>query len=124
MILPSSTIRYLNQLGIPNALANPYKIPMYQFAYIQAKERYKDDTMSFNGVGEKIRQLIDEHLISLGINPKIKPIELFSDSFMSHTATEPNLKAQASEMEPAIRKHCKMNAEDDPVFFKKMSEKL
>ncbi|HHQ4598514.1 TPA: hypothetical protein ACSP2X_003668, partial [Aeromonas veronii] len=66
----------------------------------------------------------DEHLISLGINPKIKPMELFSDSFMTQNAKEPDLKAQASEMEHAIRKHCKVNAEDDPVFFKKMSEKL
>ncbi len=27
-------------------------------------------------------------------------------------------------MEHAIRKHCKVNGEDDPVFFKTMSEKL
>jgi type I restriction enzyme R subunit len=33
-------------------------------------------------------------------------------------------RAQASEMEHAIRKHCKVNGEDDPVFFKSMSEKL
>ncbi|MDO2950389.1 type I restriction endonuclease [Aeromonas simiae] len=120
--------KFLQSMDIvmPSALANPYKIPMYQFVHIQAKakERYKDETMSFSGVGEKIRKLIDEHLISLGINPKIKPMELFSDSFMTQNAQEPDLKAQASEMEHAIRKHCKVNAEDDPVFFKKMSEKL
>ncbi len=34
------------------------------------------------------------------------------------------MQAQASEMEHAIRKHCKVNADDDPVFYKKMSEKL
>lgn len=120
--------KFLQSMDIimPNSLADPYKMPMYQFVNIQAKarQRYQDDSMSFQGVGAKIRHLINEHLISLGINPKIKPIDLFSDAFMTHMGKEPNLQAQASEMEHAIRKHCKINADDDPVFHKKMSEKL
>jgi type I restriction enzyme R subunit len=111
---------------VPNSLAAPYKMPMYQFVHIQAKarQRYQDDSMSFQGVGAKIRHLVNEHLISLGINPKVKPIDLFSEAFMSHLGKEPGLQVKASEMEHAIRKHCKLNADDDPVFYKKMSEKL
>ncbi|MGL5741027.1 MAG: type I restriction enzyme endonuclease domain-containing protein, partial [Plesiomonas shigelloides] len=120
--------KFLQSMDIimPNSLADPYKTPMYQFVHIQAKarQRYQDDSMSFQGVGAKIRHLVNEHLISLGINPKIKPIDLFSDAFMTHMGKEPDLQAQASEMEHAIRKHCKVNADDDPVFHKKMSEKL
>ncbi|MBD2815314.1 type I restriction endonuclease subunit R [Xenorhabdus sp. Flor] len=120
--------KFLHSMDIimPNSLADPYKKPMYQFVHIQAKarQRYQDDSMSFQGVGAKIRHLVNEHLISLGINPKIKPIDLFSDAFMTHMGKEPDLQAQASEMEHAIRKHCKVNADDDPVFHKKMSEKL
>ncbi|EOX3389934.1 type I restriction endonuclease subunit R [Vibrio cholerae] len=120
--------KFLQSMDIimPNSLADPYKTPMYQFVHIQAKarQRYQDDSMSFQGVGAKIRHLVNEHLISLGINPKIKPIDLFSDAFMTHMGKEPDLQAQASEMEHAIRKHCKVNADDDPIFHKKMSEKL
>jgi type I restriction enzyme R subunit len=111
---------------LPNSLAQPYKIPMYQFAHIQAKakERYKDDSMNLAGAGEKVRKLINEHLIGLGINPKIPPVELFSTAFIQQVQKEGDSRAQASEMEHAIRKHCKVNGEDDPVFFKTMSEKL
>lgn len=120
--------KFLQSMDIimPNSLAEPYKTPMYQFVHIQAKarQRYQDDSMNFQGVGAKIRNLVNEHLISLGINPKVKPIDLFSEAFMTHWGKEPDVQAQASEMEHAIRKHCKVNADDDPVFYKKMSEKL
>jgi len=120
--------KFLQSMDIimPNSLADPYKTPMYQFVHIQAKarQRYQDDSISFQGVGAKIRHLVNEHLISLGINPKVKPIDLFSDAFMAHMGKERDLQAQASEMEHAIRKHCKVNADDDPVFHQKMSEKL
>ena len=35
------------------------------------KERYKDDTLDLGDAGEKVKRLINEHLISLGINPKV-----------------------------------------------------
>ena len=111
---------------LPNAMAQPYKIPMYQFAHIQAKakERYKDGSISFAGVGEKVRKLINEHLVALGIDPRIPPTELFSNQFIVQLKQEKSSRAQASEMEHAIRKHCKVNWERDPVQFKRFSEKL
>jgi len=111
---------------LPNALAQPYKIPMYQFAHIQAKarERYKDGSINFKGVGEKVRKLIDEHLVSLGVDPKIPPTELFSENFIVQLKKEKSKRSQASEMEHAIRKHCKVNWESDPTQYKRFSEKL
>lgn len=111
---------------LPNAMARPFKIPMYQFAHIQAKakERYKDGSISFTGVGEKVRKLINEHLVSLGIDPRIPPTELFSNQFIVQLKQQKSSRAQASEMEHAIRKHCKVNWERDPVQFKRFSEKL
>lgn len=57
---------------LPNAAANPFKIPAKRFGYllVKVKDRYKDDTLNISGSGEKVRLLINEHLISLGINPK------------------------------------------------------
>ena len=90
------------------------------------KERYKDESLDIADAGEKVKALINEHLIELGINPKIPPIELLSDDFIAnvqkHSQGDP--EAKASEMEHAIRKHCTVHADEDPAFYKKLSEKL
>jgi type I restriction enzyme R subunit len=111
---------------LPNKLAEPFKIPMYQFTHLQAKakERYKDDSINIGGAGEKVRKLVNEHLISLGINPKVPPVELFSDKFITELNKQKDPKAAASEMEHAIRKHCKVNEGDDPVMYQRFSDKL
>lgn len=111
---------------LPNTLAKAYKVPMYQFAHIQAKakERYKDGSISLTGVGEKVRKLINEHLVAIGIDPRIPPTELFSSQFITELKKQKSSRTQASEMEHAIRKHCKVNWDQDPAQFKKFSEKL
>lgn len=111
---------------LPNRLADTFKIPMYQFSHIQAKarERYKDDSINISGAGEKVRKLVSEHLISLGINPKVAPVELFSPAFAQQVRKNQDNRAAASEMEHAIRKHCKVNEGEDPVMYKRFSEKL
>ena len=111
---------------LPNEAATPYKIPAKRFGYllIKIKERYKDDTLDIYGAGNKIKRLVNEHLISLGINPKIPPTELFSSNFIKELEKNKTAKSQASEMEHATRKHIKVNLADDPVFYKTMSEKL
>lgn len=111
---------------LPHSLAQPFKIPMKRFGYIIAKvrERYKDESLNITSAGEKVKKLVNEHLISLGINPQIAPVELYSPHFMQQVKKNTSAKARASEMEHAIRKHCKVNWEKDPILYKKMSEKL
>jgi len=120
--------KFLQSMDIilPNKLAEPFKIPMYQFSHLQAKarERYKDDSINIAGAGEKVRKLVNEHLISLGINPKVPPVELFSEKFITTLKAHQDSRAAASEMEHAIRKHCKVNEADDPIMYKRFSEKL
>lgn len=67
---------------------------------------------------------MSEHLISLGINPKVPPVELFSNHFIQQVQANKDPRAVASEMEHAIRKHCKVNEADDPVMYARFSEKL
>ena len=90
------------------------------------KERYKDDSLDISDAGEKVKALINEHLIGLGINPRIPPIELLSPDFLErleqHSGGDP--EAKASEMEHAIRKHCTVHFDEDPAFYKRLSEKL
>lgn len=89
----------------------------------QARERFKDNSMDLGNAGEKVRRLINEHLVSLGINPKIPPVELLQANFVSGIDAKPS-KAKASEMEHALRKHVTVHMDEDPAFFGSLSEKL
>lgn len=122
--------KFLQSLNLilPNSAGQPYRGPARRFGYLlhMAKERYKDDSLDIIGAGEKVKALINEHLIDLGINPKIPPIELLSNDFIDHVQkhSQGSPEAKASEMEHAIRKHCTIHFDEDPAFYKRLSEKL
>jgi type I restriction enzyme, R subunit len=122
--------KFLMSLDIilPHQAANPYRIPAKRFGYILrvAKERYKDTSLNFGDAGQKVKDLINEHLISLGINPKVPPIELLSDDFIAnlHKHSAGNPEAKASEMEHALRKHCTVHHDEDPAFYRSLAEKV
>ncbi len=122
--------KFLQSLNLilPNQAANHYRGPARRFGYLlrMTKERYKDDSLDISDAGEKVKALINEHLIDLGINPKIPPVELLSDDFLNHVLkhAEGDPEAKASEMEHAIRKHCTIHFDEDPAFYRRLSEKL
>jgi len=122
--------KFLMSLDIilPNASAQPYRVPARRYGYILqvTKERYKDTSLDLGSAGEKVKALINEHLISLGINPKVPPVELLADDFLDKLAAHAgqNNEAKASEMEHAIRKHCTVHHDEDPAFYKSLSEKV
>ncbi len=113
---------------LPHASAQPYRVPAMRFGYILqvTKERYKDTSLDLGNAGEKVKALINKHLISLGINPKVEPVELLAEDFLEKLAAHAgkNSEAKASEMEHAIRKHCTVHHDEDPAFFKSLSEKV
>ena len=122
--------KFLQSLNLilPHAAGHPYRGPARRFGYLlrMVKERYKDDSLDITDAGAKVKALINEHLIDLGINPKIPPIELLSDDFIANVQkhSQGNPEAKASEMEHAIRKHCTVHFDEDPAFYKRLSEKL
>lgn len=97
-----------------------------QLAYIHAlaRNRFKDTPELGKDVGAKVRKLIDDYVISLGINPKIPPIELSDDGFEEHVGRQVGDRAKASEMEHAIRSHVRKHMDEDPVKYAKLSERL
>ena len=113
---------------LPAAPAQPYRVPARRLGYILqvAKERYKDASLDLGDAGAKVKALINEHLISLGINPKVEPVELLAPDFLDRLATHAgkNAEAKASEMEHAIRKHCTVHHDEDPAFYKSLSQKV
>jgi len=122
--------KFLASLDIilPNTAGQTYRVPAKRFGYILriAKERYKDETLNLGDAGQKVRDLINEHLISLGINPKVPPVELLSANFIEELNKHSggNAEAKASEMEHAIRKHCTVHHNEDPAFYKSLAEKV
>jgi type I restriction enzyme R subunit len=120
--------KFLQSMDIilPNPAAADYVGPMKAFGHIhnRTQHRYKDNSFNIAGVGKKVKKLINEHLVSLGVDPKIPPVELLSKDFKDALNKSHSTKAKASEMEHAIRKHCKVNFETDPVLYERFSEKL
>lgn len=122
--------KFLMSLDIilPHASAQGFRVPAKRFGYILqvAKERYKDESLQLGDAGEKVKALINEHLVSLGINPKVPPVELLAEDFLQRLQQHAggNDEAKASEMEHAIRKHCTVHHDEDPAFYKKLSEKV
>jgi len=122
--------KFLMSLDIilPHESARAFRVPAKRFGYILqvTKERYKDESLQLGDAGEKVKALINEHLVSLGINPKVPPVELLAEDFLQRLRQHAggNDEAKASEMEHAIRKHCTVHHDEDPAFYKKLSEKV
>ncbi|MFM5111320.1 type I restriction endonuclease subunit R [Aeromonas caviae] len=111
---------------LPRPEGLPYTKDAKKLAYIyaRARNRYKDTPVLGKDVGAKVRKLIDEHVISLGVDPKIPPIQLTDAKFDTHVACAANDRAKASEMEHAIRSHIRKHIDEDPVLYRKLSERL
>jgi len=97
-----------------------------QLAYIHAlaRSRYKDSPELGKDIGSKVRKLIDDYMISLGINPKIPPVQLTDTDFDQHINRQVSDRAKASEMEHAVRSHVRKHLDEDPVKYTKLSERL
>lgn len=94
------------------------------YIYARARNRYKDMPVLGKDVGAKVRKLVEDHVISLGIDPKIPPIQLTDAEFDAQVSRAANDRAKASEMEHAIRSHIRKHMDEDPVLYRKLSERL
>lgn len=114
------------EILLSKPVARPYIPPLKAFGHIhnRAQSRFRDDSINILGAGKKVRKLIDEYLISVGINTKIKPVDITADSFEKEVNKHRSPRSQASEMEHAIRKHCKVMLNTDPIYYQKISKKL
>lgn len=111
---------------LPRPEGLPFTKDAKRLAYIhaRARNRYKDTPVLGKDVGAKVRKLIDDHVISLGIDPKVPPIQLSDTQFDQYVARTANKRAKASEMEHAIRSHVRKNQDKDPVLYRKLSQHL
>lgn len=104
-----------------------YWIPAKRLGYLlwRIKDRYKDDTMDLKWASEKVRKLIDKHLLSLGIDTKVQQVSILSDEFKNKVDyLNKTPKSKASEMEHAIRWHIKVNLDKDPSLYSRFKDRL
>ncbi|TAM92911.1 MAG: type I restriction endonuclease subunit R [Rhodanobacteraceae bacterium] len=113
-------------LVLPRPEGLPYSADAKRLAliYARARNRYRDTPVLGKDVGAKVRRLIDEHVLSLGIDPKIPPVSLTDADFDAQVGRAANQRAKASEMEHAIRAHIREHVDEDPVLYRKLSERL
>ncbi len=114
-------------LVLPRPEGLPFVNDAKTLAHIQAKARNRyrsSERLIGKEVGEKVRKLIDDHIISLGIDPRIPPIEITSARFEEQVEREHSSRAKASEMEHALRYHIRKHLDEDPARYEKLSERL
>lgn len=111
---------------LPNSAATPFLKDLKRLGKISigARNLYRDEQLNIAGVGEKVRELIEEHIRSTGINPKIPPIDLLAGNYKEQLQKHKSSRARASEIENAIKHHIKINIDEDPEYYKKLSERL
>ncbi|WBM80192.1 DUF3387 domain-containing protein [Cryobacterium breve] len=100
-----------------------------RFGVIQkvARRRYREDGQGDFDVslyGQKVRDLIDEHVLALDIAAKIPPVSITDPDFIAKVNGLTSDKAKASEMEHALRYHIRKNFDQDPGRYKKLSDRL
>lgn len=90
-----------------------------------AKAKYSPhEELDISDCGEKVREIIEEHLKSLGIIQWIEPITLFEDDFKTKINTLKSDEAKASAMEHAIKHVISVRMDENPVFYTSLLEKL
>ena len=92
---------------------------------VRTRRRYRDTPdgdFDPHKYKEKVRRLIDEHVIALDLSQKIPPLRITDPAFRDHIAGIFSHRAKASEMEHAARHHVREHLDEDPVYYGKLSE--
>jgi type I restriction enzyme, R subunit len=109
----------------PESLPFERDAKFFGMLQVRARRRYRDgDTFDVSLYGEKVRNLIDDHVLALGVEQKIPPVSITAPDFRSKVSGLRTDRAKASEMEHAIRYHIRTHFDEDPAHYAKLSEKL
>lgn len=111
-VLPDpECLKYLSDLKILN------------FIKESARNRYRDDKLSIKDASKKIREIVEEYLISRGVNPKIPPTPLLEEQFVENIKAKPP-KRKADELRIAIVEYIEKHYEEDPELYERFSDRL
>jgi type I restriction enzyme R subunit len=111
---------------LPESAALPFLDAAKLFAEIAtiARRRYRlGGDFDPSLYGAKVRELIDAHMISLGVESVLPPVSITDPEYRKKVA-KLGSRARASEMEHAIRHHIGAHLDEDPVRYRALSERL
>jgi len=108
----------------PEGLPYVRDVKLLGFISKAAANLYRDSQLNIVGAGYKVRQLIDQYVESQGIDPKVPPISILDAEFAEAVDARPSPRAKASEMEHAARYHISRHYQEDPAYYKRLSERL
>ena len=111
---------------LPDPAATPFLKDLKRLGKISvgARNLYRDEQLDIAGAGEKVRLLIEEHVYSTGIDPKIPPVDLLAGNYKEMLNKHKSSRSKASEIENGIKHHIRVNVEEDPEYYKNLSERL
>jgi type I restriction enzyme R subunit len=114
------------EIVLPDPSANPFLPDLKALGkvVIGCRNRYRDEQLDIVGCGEKVRELIEEHVRATGVDPRVPPTKLFDVEFEQVVAAQTNDRAKASEVEHAIKAHLKVKLDDDPEYYQSLSLRL
>lgn len=137
LVLKDETVRaqfdmafkqFAKQLNVilPDAEAAPFIPDMKLLGKIHnaSKTKFRDEGLDMNEIGAKVRQLVDEHILSTGVDPKIAPIDLLAANFKESITAIKSDESKASEIESAIKHHITINLDEDPEYYRSLSLRL
>jgi hypothetical protein len=98
--------QFLTSLDIvmprPESLPFNRDAKFFGMVQVRARRRYREgDAFDASRYGEKVRALIDDHVLALGVDQKIPPVSITAPDFRSKVSGLGNDRAKASEMEHA-----------------------
>ncbi|MFO1431537.1 MAG: DEAD/DEAH box helicase family protein [Candidatus Competibacteraceae bacterium] len=89
-----------------------------------AANLYRDPALDLLGVAEKVKALIDAHIMARGVDPRIPPTTITDAQFEQVLAGQSGSRARAVQMQHAARFHIVGFANQNPIYARRMSEKL
>ncbi|MDT3417927.1 type I restriction enzyme R subunit [Brevibacillus aydinogluensis] len=111
---------------MPNPKAQPYVNDLKFLGKIRqlAKSRYREEGMDISDCGEKVKELIAEHLRASSVQVLHDPIDILSSKFEQKLDELKSNEAKASEMEHAIRHEIRVKIQENPVYYTSLRERL
>jgi len=89
-----------------------------------AANLYRDPALNLLGVAEKVKMLINAHVSARGVDPKVPPTKITDAEFEKVLQVQLNSRARATQMQHAARYHIIGFSNQNPIYARKMSEKL
>lgn len=112
---------------LPNPKAKPYVDDLKWLGKVRklAKSRYHvQHGMDISDCGEKVRQLIEEHVYATTPHILVEPIDILSNKFEQRLDEIKSPEAKAAEMEHAIKHEIRMKLDENPVLYTSLKERL